>query len=78
MSTESSDFSQDPHRVRETQDTELEELVMSAPKFAGPVEVCRNPFNIYLILNSHMMQEYESESDVNGVVWFLSRPSSCS
>ena len=35
----SSDSSQDPHRLRETQDTELEELVVSAPKFA-PVEVC--------------------------------------
>jgi len=29
----------DPHRDLETQDAELEELVMSAPKFAGPAEV---------------------------------------
>ena len=44
MSTVSFGFSQDPHRVRETQDTELEELVMTAPKFTGPVEACRDLF----------------------------------
>ena len=46
VSAVSFDSSQDPHRVRETPDTELEELVMSAPEFTGLVEVWRNLFLI--------------------------------